>query len=76
VVRFYRNSKKLIKSISIEKSGADDRNNLEPAIVDQILDEFENWGQYLSGEPEIIHTLRLLEEEAQTGESESVKRRR
>jgi len=36
----------------------------------------ENWGRYISGEPEIIHTLRLLEEEAQTVEDELVKQSR
>jgi len=51
-------------------SGAVDRNNLEPATVDLILDELEDWGQYLSGEPEIIHTLRALEEASQKADNE------
>jgi len=55
---------------------ADDRNDLEPATVEEILDELENWERYISGEPEIIHTLRLLEEEAQTVQGEPVKQNR
>jgi len=51
-------------------SGAVDQSNLEPETVASILDELEDWGRYLSGEPEIIHTLRAFEEASQKANNE------
>ncbi|GAA6207868.1 hypothetical protein NBRC116601_11610 [Cognatishimia sp. WU-CL00825] len=45
----------------MNKNGADDQTNLEPASLVSLLDELEEWGAVLKAEPELIHKLREFE---------------
>ena len=58
------------KESKIKDFGAGDRKNLEPAQLGSILDELEQWGQFLRSDPEIIHTLKSFDEVARDTNSE------
>ena len=53
-----------------EKIGAPNQTNLETASLHSILDELEEWQQYLKAEPEVIHKLRAFEAAANKRDSE------
>jgi hypothetical protein len=38
--------------------GAVDQNNLEPETASQILDELQDWGQYIASDRELDRVLR------------------
>lgn len=61
--------------------GADNWNNLEPALFGSVLDELESWGVVLKAEVEVIHKLRAFDavargrDAAEGGPPEEIARR-
>ncbi len=51
---------KAMRKVWIRKNGAVDQGNLEPVLLNSILDELEEWGLYIEAESEIITSFECL----------------